>query len=281
MIAFNFDDLASKKKRPPRKYYKYGNPFFWMRYWTIIPILVILTSAMAAPSPGHDLTALTASLCGVNQALQNIGQGIGGTNGYACVALPTGTVTSVGSGAGLAGGPITTSGTLKIKDCTSGQILKSGGANVWNCGADNDSNPWSSNATGISYSGRVGIGGAASASYQLNVTGTIHASGTISSGSSEKIKKNIVALTDENYADVLRQLNALEVYFYQYKSRQLGNKLHMGVISEKAPAQIVSQDGKGVEMLDYLGFLLATVKAQQEEINQLKVQVQELQQQEG
>ncbi|MFO1313634.1 MAG: tail fiber domain-containing protein [Burkholderiales bacterium] len=54
-----------------------------------------------------------------------------------------GTVTSVGSGTGLSGGPITASGTLSIaagyqlpQGCTNGQVAKSNGAGGWTCASD-------------------------------------------------------------------------------------------------------------------------------------------------
>ena len=54
-----------------------------------------------------------------------------------------GTVTSVGSGTGLAGGPITASGTLSLltgyqlpQGCTNGQVAKSNGSNAWTCASD-------------------------------------------------------------------------------------------------------------------------------------------------
>ena len=57
-----------------------------------------------------------------------------------------GTVTSVGSGGGLTGGPITASGTLSIatgyqlpQGCTNGQVAKNNGSGAWSCSADNDS----------------------------------------------------------------------------------------------------------------------------------------------
>ncbi len=57
-----------------------------------------------------------------------------------------GTVTSVGSGTGLAGGPITACGTLSIatsyqlpQSCTNGQVAKSNGAGSWTCAGDNNS----------------------------------------------------------------------------------------------------------------------------------------------
>jgi hypothetical protein len=58
----------------------------------------------------------------------------------------SGTVTSVGTGAGLTGGTITTAGTIKLIDCASGQILKSNGANSWSCAADATSGGGGGNA---------------------------------------------------------------------------------------------------------------------------------------
>ena len=57
-----------------------------------------------------------------------------------------GTVTSVGSGTGLTGGPVTSSGALSIatgyqlpQGCTNGQVAKSNGSNVWTCANDTSS----------------------------------------------------------------------------------------------------------------------------------------------
>jgi trimeric autotransporter adhesin len=58
----------------------------------------------------------------------------------------SGSVTSVDSGTGLTGGPITTSGALSIasafrlpQDCANGEIPKSDGSGSWQCGTDQDS----------------------------------------------------------------------------------------------------------------------------------------------
>ncbi len=52
----------------------------------------------------------------------------------------SGTVTSISSGNGLTGGPITTAGTLAVMACTNGQVLKTNASNQWYCGTDNDTN---------------------------------------------------------------------------------------------------------------------------------------------
>ena len=72
-----------------------------------------------------------------------------------------GTVTSVGSGTGLSGGPITTSGSLSIaagyqlpQSCTNGQVPKSDGAGGWTCAADaNSGGTVTSVATGSGLAG--------------------------------------------------------------------------------------------------------------------------------
>ena len=91
-------------------------------------------------------------------------------------AAGSGTVTSVNSGSGLTGGPITASGTLSVANggvtaamlasngCTSGQILKYDGAN-WSCAAD----ATGSGGTVTSVGAGVGLSG-----------GPITTSGTIS-----------------------------------------------------------------------------------------------------
>jgi hypothetical protein len=56
--------------------------------------------------------------------------GVPGANG--------GTVSSVGSGGGLTGGPITGAGTLALAPCPTDQILKSTGGGVYSCQADAD-----------------------------------------------------------------------------------------------------------------------------------------------
>ncbi|MFO1311188.1 MAG: tail fiber domain-containing protein [Burkholderiales bacterium] len=73
----------------------------------------------------------------------------------------TGTVTSVGSGTGLAGGPITTSGTLSIaasyqlpQSCANGQVAKSNGSGGWACANDaNSGGTVTSVATGAGLTG--------------------------------------------------------------------------------------------------------------------------------
>ncbi|MFO1313624.1 MAG: tail fiber domain-containing protein [Burkholderiales bacterium] len=93
---------------------------------------------------------------------------------WACAndANSGGTVTSVGSGAGLTGGPITAAGSLSIatgyqlpQGCANGQVAKSNGSNAWTCANDtNSGGTVTSVATGsgltggpITASGTIGL----------------------------------------------------------------------------------------------------------------------------
>jgi hypothetical protein len=136
-----------------------------------------------------DLTGTLASprlkQCAAAQVLKYNG------SAWACAADDVGsggggggTVTSVGTGAGLVGGPITTSGLISLLGCPAGQILKSTGSS-WSCGADVDTTNVYSAATGggvtvtaTSGGGLIGLLGGCTSGQLLKYTGTSWACGS-------------------------------------------------------------------------------------------------------
>ena len=128
--------------------------------------------------------------------------------------------------------------------------------------------------------GNVGIGTTAPASMldvagnghfnTLSVDGNINAA-SLTTPSSATVKTDIVPLSPEEYAGILETLNNTRVFRYHFKEHEsFVTKPHLGVIAEEAPLEITTENRQAISYSDYLGFLLAALKAQQEEIRQLK-----------
>jgi len=122
---------------------------------------------------------------------------------------------------------------------------------------------------------RVGIGVTVPTHY-IDVAGGAYCNGSQwVSVSSIKYKKDIHSLTREEYQDILKKLAQTEVVRYRYKSENSA-ELHIGVIAEDAPEEMVDAERIGIPTGDAVGFLLAALKAQQQEIEALKAIVNEL-----
>jgi hypothetical protein len=91
-------------------------------------------------------------------------------------------------------------------------------------------------------------------------------------GSSRTLKKDITELTPEQYEQVLAELGKTNVVHYRYKTEESG-KVHIGLIAEDAPERVASLKRDAISTNDAIGFLMAAVKAQQAEIEQLKVEL--------
>ena len=103
---------------------------------------------------------------------------------------------------------------------------------------------------------------------RLHVVGNILATGTIttasgglSCSSSRDVKKDIAELSDVELGDILATLNQLTLVRYRYKEEPSTRKLHLGVIAEDSPDEIVSENGKAISLSDYVSFVAAAVKA--------------------
>lgn len=110
----------------------------------------------------------------------------------------------------------------------------------------------------------------------LDPSGNLIINGTLTQGSSKDVKKNINYLSTDDYKEILDKLKQVQVVSYKYDSEDDSVKKHIGVIAEDSPDEITSDDKKSIRTSDYLAFLLAAIKQQQKEIEDLKQQIKEL-----
>jgi hypothetical protein len=104
--------------------------------------------------------------------------------------------------------------------------------------------------------------------------------------SSREYKTNIVYLEEQDYEDILEDIEKMNLARYRWKkdvelggvaSQDLSGDLSgtstetmLGVIAEEAPQQVKAADGKSISLYDYASYALAGVKAVKGELDKLK-----------
>ncbi|MBI2052503.1 MAG: tail fiber domain-containing protein [Candidatus Sungbacteria bacterium] len=138
----------------------------------------------------------------------------------------------------------------------------------------------------VDASGNVGIG-STTPSYKLAVAGDVAATSFINI-STRTAKKDIEYLDSEDEGSVLDKIKSTRVATYNYISDAniqmnandtnsiTNGKQRLGLIAEEAPVEVLSIDGKGVDIYKLSSFILAGVKAQQVQIDALTSRVSAL-----
>lgn len=119
---------------------------------------------------------------------------------------------------------------------------------------------------------KMGIG-VANPTYPLHMGSGAYCSagGVWTNGSSREYKKNIVELTREEATEALSELNPVT---FEYK-RNPGDRC-AGFIAEDVPDLVATPDRKGLSPMDIVAVLTKVVQAQQQEIEELKSEVEKL-----
>lgn len=86
--------------------------------------------------------------------------------------------------------------------------------------------------------------------------------------SSSKDFKNIEReLTEEEITDVIEAVSILPIYKWRYKGEDVP---HFGPVTEEMPQEMVTQDGKSIDLLSAIGLLLGAVKHLQARVARLE-----------
>ncbi len=131
----------------------------------------------------------------------------------------------------------------------------------------------------VDSTGNIGLG-TTTPSYKLHVLGDIAATSFVNISTASS-KKDIDYLDTNEEKNILEKIKDTNVATYHYNIESSSNPMRLGLIAENAPSEVLSVDGKGVDIYKLSSFILAGVKAQQMAIEDLKTRVVNLESQVG
>ena len=123
--------------------------------------------------------------------------------------------------------------------------------------------------------GNVGIG-TTSPGYTLTVAGTAWGTSGSWSGSSRDFKEGIVRVPEGEHASMLDTLLELDLSRYRYKQELGGDgSTRLGFIAEEMPLDVLSPDGKGVDVYGLVTYVVGGLKALYGRLSSLETSTRE------
>jgi len=121
----------------------------------------------------------------------------------------------------------------------------------------------------ITNTGNFGIG-LIDPSYPLQVNGAVAGTGFVNTCSKD-FKEDIQRVGDASYPVMLAKLLDMDLTTYKYKKEYGGDgDVKQGFIAEDMPEEVLSKDGKGVDVYELLTLTIGAMKAQQKKIAELE-----------
>lgn len=96
----------------------------------------------------------------------------------------------------------------------------------------------------------------------LNLAGSVVGAGTSAAFlmSTKKAKKKIVKEGAKEERAAMKSLSGTPIYNWKYKNESDASKSHVGTLTEEAPPEIVSKDGRSLDVASYFGLLTHGIK---------------------